>query len=106
MTQQDITDQLVQRRARAPDYARQSAVLEQLIEKISTSDTDVLAYLSDQALSYCNAQSAGLSIMIDGDEAEAGFEWLATSEKCIHLKGHIMPQDSPATPLFGVTDLS
>jgi PAS domain S-box-containing protein len=71
-----FTDELRRRPSRPPDYAAENQALIALAQAMATSPEDIVQRLADTALSLCQAQSAGLSILEDGDR-KSNFHWRA-----------------------------
>ena len=81
------TAELNQRPARSPDYAAENRALIALARAMVTSPESILQKLADTALTLCRAQSAGLSILEDGDQKK-NFHWRAIAgEWALHVNG-------------------
>lgn len=79
------THELSRRPTRPPDYASENRALVALAGALSRSPGDVLQTLAETALGLCRAQSAGLSLL---DEGQKRFRWCATAGQwASHLGG-------------------
>jgi hypothetical protein len=61
------TEELRRRPSRCPDYAAENRALIALAQALATSPEDIVQRLAETALSLCQAHSAGLSLLEDGD---------------------------------------
>jgi len=80
------TGELARRPARAPDYAAESQALVALARAQAGSRADFLQAVADTAMSLCSAGSAGISLIEQQDD-ERFFRWLAVSGLCAGLRG-------------------
>jgi hypothetical protein len=62
------TADLSQRPPRVPDYEAESRALVTLAQEMAASSEDILQKRADTALNLCDAHSAGLSLLEDGDQ--------------------------------------
>ena len=69
-------EELSRRPSRAPDYAAENRALIALARAMATAPESILQKLIDTALVLCSAQSAGISILEEGDEKK-NFHWRA-----------------------------
>jgi hypothetical protein len=70
------TAELARRPSRPPDYAAENRALIVLAQVMATSPDAVLQKLADTALTLCHADSAGLSLLEEGDQ-KSNFHWRA-----------------------------
>jgi len=70
------TEELRRRPSRCPDYAAENRALIALAQALATSPEDIVQRLAETALSLCQAHSAGLSLLEDGDR-KSNFHWRA-----------------------------
>jgi PAS domain S-box-containing protein len=70
------TAELSRRPRRAPDYEAENRALVTLAREMAASPEDILQKLADAALNLCEAHSAGLSLLEDGDQKKR-FHWRA-----------------------------
>jgi PAS domain S-box-containing protein len=81
------TDELKQRPSRAPDHAAENQALTELARVMATSPELLLQKLAETALTLCRAQSAGLSLLEDGDQ-RTSFHWRAIAGQwASHVNG-------------------
>jgi len=81
------TDELNQRPSRAPDHAAEYHALIELARVTATSPELLLQKLAETALVLCRAQSAGLSLLEDGDQ-RTNFHWRAiVGQWASHVNG-------------------
>jgi PAS domain S-box-containing protein len=78
---------LRKRPSRVPNHARENQALIALAEHMATSPESILQKLADTALTLCGAQSAGLSLLEEGDQKRS-FHWRAIAGQwASHLNG-------------------
>ena len=78
---------LKQRPSRPPDYAAESRALLALAQSLAAEPEGILQKLAETALSVCQAHSAGISLLEDGDQRR-NFHWRAIAgEFSPHLNG-------------------
>ena len=70
------TAELSRRPTRPPDHEAENRALMDLARTLSSSPDTILQKLAETALQLCNAHSAGLSILEDGDRRQ-NFHWRA-----------------------------
>jgi PAS domain S-box-containing protein len=70
------TDELRRRPSRRADHAAENEALIALAQALATSPEDIVQRLADTALRLCQAHSAGLSLLEDGDQ-KSNFHWRA-----------------------------
>jgi signal transduction histidine kinase/ActR/RegA family two-component response regulator len=80
------TGELARRPARAPDYIAENHALVALARAQSGSRADLLQAVADAAMSLCCAGSAGISL-VEQQDGEQVFRWLAVSGLCADLRG-------------------
>jgi PAS domain S-box-containing protein len=81
------TAELGRRPSRAPDYEAENRALVNLAQEMAASPEGILQKLADAALSLCNAHSAGLSLLEDGD-LRRRFYWRAIAGRWSpHING-------------------
>ena len=81
------TDELNERPSRAPDHAAENHSLIELARVMATSPERLLQKLAETALTLCQAQSAGLSLLEDGDQ-RTNFHWRAIAGQwASHVNG-------------------
>jgi signal transduction histidine kinase len=89
----EITAQLAQRPARAPDYAAENCALLHLAQAMATNPADILQTLVDTALTLCQAGSAGLSLL-ETHHGEAVFRWEALAGVYAGHRHTTMPREA------------
>src|SRR5918995_2996140 len=72
------TSELFRRASRAPEYAAENRALVALAQTMNEAPRTFLQKLSDIALELCHADSAGISILEDSEEASV-FRWRAVA---------------------------
>jgi PAS domain S-box-containing protein len=82
--------ELDNRPSRPPDYEAESRALVALSRELATSPGNILQKLAETALTLCNAHSAGLSLLEDGD-GRTRFHWRA-------IAGRWSPHVNGGTP--------
>ena len=70
------TAELSQRPSRLPNYEAENRALIGLMREVASAPEGILQKLVDTALTLCRAQSAGLSILEEGDQ-KTNFHWRA-----------------------------
>ena len=81
------TAELSRRPTRPPDHEGENRALMALARELSSSPDTILQKLAETALQLCNAHSAGLSILEDGDRRQ-NFHWRAIAgEWAPHVNG-------------------
>jgi PAS domain S-box-containing protein len=81
------TAELQSRPSRAPDYEAESRALMELSRQMAASPGSILQALAETALNLCNAHSAGLSLLEDGDQ-RSNFHWRAIAGQwASHVNG-------------------
>ncbi|MGP1680335.1 MAG: PAS domain S-box protein [Burkholderiales bacterium] len=81
------TAELSRRPARPPDHETENRALIDLARELATSPDTILKKLAETALLLCNAHSAGLSILEDGDRRQ-NFHWRAIAgDWASHVNG-------------------
>ncbi len=81
------TVELSRRPSRLARHAAENAALVALAQTMATAPDRILQQLSDTALTLCDAHSAGLSLLEDGDQRQ-NFHWRAASgEWASHVNG-------------------
>jgi PAS domain S-box-containing protein len=68
------TDELIRRPSRPPDHDSENHALIVLMNELATKPQRILQRLADSALALCSAQSAGISLL---DEGQKRFYWPA-----------------------------
>jgi signal transduction histidine kinase len=87
------TDALLQRAARAPDYASENRVLVELARELSRTPSRILDVLAQKALELCSAGSAGISILDPAQLDPTQFRWDAVAGPWIPYLGAVMPRN-------------
>jgi signal transduction histidine kinase len=87
------TDALIQRGARAPDYASESRALVELARELGRTPARILDVLAQKALELCSAGSAGISILEPGQPEPGQFRWYAIAGRWTPYVGAMMPRD-------------
>lgn len=82
----DITNQLIQRRAPAPDYLGETRAIQDLAGRMADIPDEVLPRLTGLALEMCEAASAGISVL-EGDS----FLWMSLVGKLAVFEGTTAP---------------
>ncbi|MDI3565405.1 PAS domain S-box protein [Bradyrhizobium sp. Arg816] len=81
------TEELRRRRSRPANYAAENQALIALAQELANSPEGILHKLADTALGLCNAHSAGLSLLEEGD-GKSNFHWRAIAGQWApHLNG-------------------
>jgi PAS domain S-box-containing protein len=90
-----ITEELSRRPSRVPNYVTENRALTVLADAVAQNPQKILDKLAELALSLCQADSAGVSILEeDGDEAI--FRWHAIAGAWARYIGRTLPHhDSP-----------
>lgn len=89
-----ITEDLKRRPSREPDYKAENDAFEALAQGLADSPDGILHCLAEVALDLCEADSAGISLLVEKD-GEQFFHWPAVAGQ---WKGHVgggMPRHSP-----------
>jgi PAS domain S-box-containing protein len=86
------TAELSRRASRPPDYAAENRALVALAQELAASPDNILQKLADTALSLCRADSAGLSLLEDGD-LKRNFHWRAIAGQWSHHVNGGTPRD-------------
>jgi signal transduction histidine kinase len=89
----EITAQLSQRPARAPNYAAENRALVHLAHEMATNPSNILQKLVETALVLCRAGSAGISLL-ESHNGEAVFRWEALAGAYAMHRHTIMPRDA------------
>jgi two-component sensor histidine kinase len=84
-----ITDQLFERPAAAPDYRREKLALQDLARLMADHPAQVMPRLVNLALEFCDADSAGVSVL-EGPV----FRWSGLKGKLAVFEGATTPRDS------------
>jgi PAS domain S-box-containing protein len=80
-------EELLRRPSRPPDHAAENQALIALAQEMATSPEGILQRLADTALNLCRADSAGLSLLEDGDQ-KSNFHWRAIAGQwASHVNG-------------------
>jgi GAF domain-containing protein len=85
-----ITEQLSQRRRRAPDYQAESAALTGLVQALADAPDSILQALADKVLDVLHTGSAGLSLL---DHEGERFYWAAIAGQWSPHVGGGTPRD-------------
>ena len=92
-----MTATLEDRPHRTPDFAAESASMHRLAQALTASDGAVLQTLADIALTLCDAGSAGISLLEQGDGGKPVLRWAALSGACTASVDTTVPiDDSPS----------
>jgi signal transduction histidine kinase len=87
------TDALMQRAARAPDYASENRALVELARELSRTPARILDVLAQKALQLCSAGSAGISILDASQPEPTQFRWHAIAGAWTPYLGAMMPRN-------------
>ncbi|MDC0747487.1 hybrid sensor histidine kinase/response regulator [Polyangium mundeleinium] len=92
---QDCQEELARRPSRQPDHAAENRALVELAEALTGPPEAILPKLVELALSLCQADSAGVSLLeTEGDEEV--FRWHALAGADVDLLGTVVPRyESP-----------
>ncbi|WP_322029170.1 PAS domain S-box protein [Paraburkholderia sp. J76] len=90
-----ITEALVNRPYRLPDYQGESRALAGLAEEMARNPSGVLPMLAELALALCHAESAGVSVP-ERDGAMAQFRWHAVAGSLAGEMDRTFPGDDCA----------
>ncbi|MDI1437006.1 hybrid sensor histidine kinase/response regulator [Polyangium sorediatum] len=92
---QDCQEELARRPSRQPDHAAENRALVELAEALTGPPEAILPKLVELALSLCQADAAGVSLLeTEGDEEV--FRWRALAGADVDLLGTVMPRfESP-----------
>ncbi|RKP49563.1 ATP-binding protein [Pararobbsia silviterrae] len=88
-----ITDQLLTRASRDPDYQAEANALRGLARALASSDDAMLDLLAREAARLCNAGSAGISVLESPAGRPASFRWAALAGHCVPLLNTYRPFD-------------
>jgi PAS domain S-box-containing protein len=86
-----ITDDLVHRPVRSPNYEVENRALAGLVEALADSSQTILQQLVDTALDVCRSDSAGISILEPGGAADM-FRWHSIAGPFATHLGEGMPR--------------
>ncbi|MBB4086779.1 PAS domain-containing protein [Sphingomonas carotinifaciens] len=87
-----ITDDLAHRGTRAPDHAMEAAALATLVEELTERPGNLLQKLCETLVDLGVADSAGISLIEDGDAGR--FRWVALAGRWEQFRGGTMPFDA------------
>ena len=85
----DIRAALCARPQRAPDYEAEHRAMEVLAAEMATNPRNMLQKLAEMAVEFCQADTAGVSIL-EGDL----FRWEALAGVFASYRGSTMPRDA------------
>ena len=85
-----ITDRLASRPVTQPDHLREKLAIQDLANEMADHPDEVLPRLVKLALSLCDADSAGVSVL---DEEARVFRWLGLQGALSAFEGGVTPRD-------------
>jgi PAS domain S-box-containing protein len=89
----NITDELTRRAARAPDYRAENEALVALAQELASNPDGVLHRLAELVLQLCNADAAGIAVREPGGGEEI-YRWRATAGDLVASLGRTIPAEA------------
>jgi signal transduction histidine kinase len=87
------TPELSRRPPRPPDHETENGALVALAEEIATSPEGILQRLVERALDLCEAHSAGITLVEQGEDGKPILRWRAVAGRFASHLGNSMPRD-------------
>ncbi|MBC8094294.1 MAG: GAF domain-containing protein [Akkermansiaceae bacterium] len=88
-----ITDQLELRITRAPSLSNENEGIHRLAQSVSRPPEDILRVMLDTALSLCEGDTAGISVLEKSADGTELFRWIMLAGKLSQYVGGSTPRD-------------